>query len=90
MGVGVVHGGGRHIDRGVGLIAAWGLVLPGIGFSIIQHIPEHTKQLERIAANLTPGAHLYSASVVVAGLCRAAFGAPAFTRADQTAVQPGA
>ena len=34
------------------LVAPWGVVLLGIGFIIIQHIPEHTKQLERISTLL--------------------------------------
>ena len=34
------------------VIAVWGLVLLGIAFVIIQHVPEHTQQLNRISAAL--------------------------------------
>ena len=34
------------------LIAVWGALLLGIGFIIIQHLPEHSQQLNRICATL--------------------------------------
>lgn len=34
------------------LIAVWGVLLLGIGFIIIQHLPEHSQQLNRISATL--------------------------------------